>query len=239
MFDSTLDRDYTLDLDLDLNYYEVHSFLSEAKYKKLPQYKKLNIYPLSKLSTQGQSDLNSFLECTTPDGLKILSVCSGGFTAYQTYKKGLSVALKYVKEQIYLSNFILDAESLKEIIEKANRCSELVFAACKFLFVNNLQEDTVLTRAFSEFELNKLQNYQIKMLTFFGTYPRENDEIYRVDRLTMKTIFHELGKTSLKNSLEIIKMHPSWFSVKELQAILDENGFDVEIVTDFEHRPKK
>lgn len=62
MFDAKLDRDFVLDLDLDLNYYEVHSFLAQAKYKKLVQYKKLNVYPTNKLKPQAISDLNTFLK---------------------------------------------------------------------------------------------------------------------------------------------------------------------------------
>ena len=46
MFDSKLDDEYCLDLDLDINYYEVHNFLDKAKYSKMPRYHKFNIVPI-------------------------------------------------------------------------------------------------------------------------------------------------------------------------------------------------
>jgi hypothetical protein len=102
-----------------------------------------------------------------------------------------------------------------------------------------VEKNKVITRAYSEFELNKCLNYQIKKLTFFRANSGDKGIGYKVDRLTMKTIFHELSKTSIKNSLEIIKFDPLWFSPSEFKAILHENGFNVEVVTKFDQRPKK
>lgn len=121
VFDSTVDREFVLDLDLDINYYEVHSFLSEAKYKRLTQYRKLNIHPISKLSNQGVNDLNEFLMCSTPDGLKILSVCAGGFIDYSPLKEGLSAAMRYIREQIYFAGMIFDSAALIDVFEKGSK----------------------------------------------------------------------------------------------------------------------
>jgi len=240
MFDSKLDDEYCLDLDLDINYYEVHNFLDKAKYSKMPRYHKFNIVPIWKLSPKGLADLNMFLNWSTPDYLGVLSACWGDFMYYDQLSEAFSLTLKYVRKQLYLAKFILDADSLRSIFVKACKVNEICFASWKFLFVNYEESQSLTSDMMPELHLNVKLNYEIRHLKFFGEYSGDNNELaYKVDNLTLNSLFCELSTTNMTETLQTVCVDPSWFDPIKFQKILKDYGFKAKVITEFEQKPAK
>ena len=63
---------------------------------------------MNKLSSYGISDLNNFLECSTPDNIKVLAAWTGDMLDIDKFMSGLKIALQSVSEQVYLAGFKID-----------------------------------------------------------------------------------------------------------------------------------
>lgn len=121
-----------------------------------------------------------------------------------------------------------------------------MFATCKFHLIKKSidskdEENEEVEDAISDFCLKQNVNYEIKRISFFGVYPIENSKTkpYLVSAANLRILFNGLAETKIIETLEEVCVHPTWFDPMTLGKILEEAGFKVPIITDFQLYPKK
>lgn len=162
---------------------------------------------------------NIFFKGLSPNNLSILKLHSGLLSELSLYKDGLPNLLEAVKEQIFISKFLIDEETLKIIFENATGCQELVLYSC---IVEKLSE---------KFTIEDSQECNLAYLDSFRTFHNlKNDEL---DEKSLRILVKALSRTQLKESIKSFHMLKGNFEAKDVHKIFKDNGLNIEIMCDW------
>lgn len=192
--------------------------LYEASKLKFPPIKKLELINMDDLiideDIQGANDMLG-KAITTP--MKYLYLGGGSHGDLNRFADGLENILKLVSQQIFISGFTIDANTLRTIFEQGAKCDYIVLDDCKIKLDKKFTLDTNI-------------NFDVRQLDLYRTCRKEEKEY--LDLFSFPKFIDELSKTSLRASLGSVHVKESAYPAKEVQMIFDNAKFNVTVTGD-------